>query len=672
MRAAPLGVVGVVFGLGCVVGCGSRSTRPRHPVEEPSTQEAPTAAPERETLAATPWPDYPAAESSVALAPFASRADLLSWLARSGALSDPEAQAAQTAIGNMWGGSSGDSFGAGLGLSGSGEGGGGRESVTHTQHAGVDEGGIVKVHGDHLVVLRRGRLFTLRISDLAVTGQIDVYPPQTDPAGTWYDELLVSGDTAVVVGYSYARGGTEIALFDIAADGHMRGRATYHLRSADYYSARDYASRLVGDKLVFYAPVPARGTVREPLAWMPALRKWRPGARVDEFAAILDATAIDRPLWDDDTATLHTVTVCDLGKRDMTCKARGVMGPPGRVFYVSPRAVYVWTTPWTTPWRSEKVARSIVYRLPLDESTAATAVRARGAPTDAFSFLESEGVLTVLVRADANGDAMFRAEQPASPGASIALLRAPLSAFSRQVRELRGSAYVGLPAVTDEGVLQNRFVGAHVLYGFGTTWGRPMDAPDARVVAYAVAGGEPPVRLALGHGVDRIEALGDDAVVVGADREDLQISGIALGAAGGPRASGRWVHRDAAQGETRSHGFFYKRAGERAGVFGLPIRAGGEPGWKQLGEAPAAVLFVENDALRFRDLGSLDARAAQRDDRCKASCVDWYGNARPLFLGGRVFALLGYEIVEGRVAGGRVVEVRRGTFAPGDNDLTAR
>ena len=35
------------------------------------------------------------------------------------------------------------------------------ESVTNTQHAGVDEGGIVKVHGDHLVVLRRGRLFTV-------------------------------------------------------------------------------------------------------------------------------------------------------------------------------------------------------------------------------------------------------------------------------------------------------------------------------------------------------------------------------------------------------------------------------------------------------------------------------------------------------------------------------
>jgi hypothetical protein len=44
--------------------------------------------------------------------------------------------------------------------------------------------------------------------------------------------------------------------------------------------------------------------------------------------------------------------------------------------------------------------------------------------------------------------------------------------------------------------------------------------------------------------------------------------------------------------------------------------------------------------------------------------VDWYGNARPLFLRGRIFALLGYELVEGQVQGGRMRELRRVSFAP--------
>jgi hypothetical protein len=44
--------------------------------------------------------------------------------------------------------------------------------------------------------------------------------------------------------------------------------------------------------------------------------------------------------------------------------------------------------------------------------------------------------------------------------------------------------------------------------------------------------------------------------------------------------------------------------------------------------------------------------------------VDWYGNARPIFLRGRVLALMGYEIVEGAMEGGRIRERRRVSFAP--------
>jgi hypothetical protein len=59
------------------------------------------------------------------------------------------------------------------------------ESVTNVQHASVDEGGIVKVHGDHLVVLRRGRLFTVRIagSDLAPAGAAHAYGQDVNPRG---------------------------------------------------------------------------------------------------------------------------------------------------------------------------------------------------------------------------------------------------------------------------------------------------------------------------------------------------------------------------------------------------------------------------------------------------------------------------------------------------------
>ena len=119
------------------------------------------------------------------------------------------------------------------------------DSVTNTQHAGVDEGGIVKVHGDHLVVLRRGRLFTVAVGDNALKpiSAVDAFGPEIDPRSTWYDEMLVSDDTVVVIGYSYQRGGTEVGLFNIDGAGNLSYRSTYHLRSNDYYSSRNYASR---------------------------------------------------------------------------------------------------------------------------------------------------------------------------------------------------------------------------------------------------------------------------------------------------------------------------------------------------------------------------------------------------------------------------------------------
>jgi hypothetical protein len=43
--------------------------------------------------------------------------------------------------------------------------------------------------------------------------------------------------------------------------------------------------------------------------------------------------------------------------------------------------------------------------------------------------------------------------------------------------------------------------------------------------------------------------------------------------------------------------------------------------------------------------------------------MDWYGNSRPIFIGGRVFALLGNELVEGTIRGPNIVEVRRVNFA---------
>ena len=79
----------------------------------------------------------------------------------------------------------------------------------------------------------------------------------------------------------------------------------------------------------------------------------------------------------------------------------------------------------------------------------------------------------------------------------------------------------------------------------------------------------------------------------------------------------------------------------------------------------SAIFFLRRDNRIFSTGGQLNSRAkGDTEDGCIASCVDWYGNARPIFLGERIFALMGYEIVEGTWDGERITERRRTNFTP--------
>ena len=131
--------------------------------------------------------------------------------------------------------------------------------------------------------------------------------------------------------------------------------------------------------------------------------------------------------------------------------------------------------------------------------------------------------------------------------------------------------------------------------------------------------------MILPHGVDRIEQMGSDAVVVGTDGKDLHFTSVRP--ADWPEIASRYT-RKAAQANSGSHGFFYKPDGEDSGTLGLPINIPGRPGYRHLFEDSAAILFLRNDSLQFREVGELGAQPENAiNDQCRASCVDWYGNA---------------------------------------------
>ena len=539
-------------------------------------------------------------------------------------------------------------------------------SITNVQEAGVDEGGIVKVSGDRLVILRRGRIFTVSLADggMRPVDSINAYPPGVDASGDWYDEMLVHGDRIIVVGYSYDRGGSEISRFRMDAAGKLRFEDAWHLKSNDYYSSRNYASRLIGDRLIFYAPLDLSWD-EDPLEALPGVRRWT-GNEEAAFKRIARGNQIYIPpvlrnSKDAEVDTLHTVTTCDLSAPALDCSAIGVLGPEARTFYVSRSAVYLWIDEAWDDDPPKNAPPGFVFRLPLDEEEAPSAVGARGAPIDQFSLREDPGVLNVLVRSEGGGDAMWR---PEVTEGDVALVRIPISAFGTGSRELARSRYRTLPRLPGESwSFQNRFAGNHVLYGAGEF----DDDTPSTLIAAPLDGG-PVTQLPLRHSVDRLDLLGRDAVVIGTGKEGLHFTAVELARGAAPRLGSSYVHRSASEGETRSHAFFFRPdAGTdgASGILGLPVSRPASPALERFFGSSAAMLFLRRLDRRFAPAGELEARTeGVADDGCVASCVDWYGNARPIFLGRRTFALLGYELVEGTLDGGRIREVGRTSFAP--------
>lgn len=494
------------------------------------------------------------------------------------------------------------------------------DGITNNQVVGVDEGGIVKLAGETLVILRRGRLFTVSLANggMRPVASIDAFPPGVDGRRSWYDEMLLLGDRVVVVGYSYARGGTEVNRFRLGRDGTLRFEDATHLRSNDYYSSRNYASRLIGSTLVYYTSLDL--DLDRPLAeTLPALRQWRGGGAAGDWRRTASAQQVFIPARlraarRSRVDTLHSVTRCDLAAPVLDCASTVVLGPEGRSFFVSADAVYVWTG---AAFRNE--GPGFVYRLPLSVGVP-QAVGVSGMPIDQFSFNAdaARGSLNVMVRAGGGGDAMGA---PEAPGGSLALARIPMRAFGSGAQDLPRSAYQPLPTMKGWSV-QNRWVGDHLLYAGAAPAATVVGAADRRIT-----------NVPLPHGVSRVDRMGNDAVLIGEGEEALGFSAVGLDDR--PRHIDTFLLPAAAEGEVRSHAFFFRAdtPDGASGLLGLPVARERHEGTRFLGNA-AAMQFLQRRDRRLAPVGGLEAQgsdAEENDDDCVASCTDWYGNARPIF-----------------------------------------
>lgn len=558
------------------------------------------------------------------------------------------------------------------------------ENITNVQNAGVDEGDIVKLVGRFLVVLQDGRLFSVDLGanagDLRFADRINVYRHSGEDA--WYDELLTTGNRLVVTGFNYGAQATEFAVFSIDENGQFTREGAYFLSSNDYYDTENYASRLVDGNLVIYTPLdvseldpddpPVWPIVRRWVGESPLPDEWEKGRR------LFEASDIYRPIQSTLDPTIHTISVCPLGSPragdELECRSTAVVGPAGREFYVSTSHIYLWVWPtyrWnvpasceaSTPAEFDYAAEGALFQIDIHDG-AARAQFVRGRPYDQLSM-------------DASGQTSGQAFQALSVWVDqtcdrdlddlpLRFLSTPLSQFSVTPRAAPASAYTSLPS-PDGTALENRFTDAYLVYGGRSSWNSyaPEEGQQpraARVVAVPRANPAAFTSLQAPHNVIRVERAGNNAVLAGyRDDSGLNISLLDLRAA--PRIANTALLEGRFESEGRSHAFNSAIGADGAGLMGIPtvLRQGESGRWWWRSQSSDLSYLTVDAAGALRSIGSLDVSENPQDPsyRCQVSCIDWYGNSRPIFIGARVFALSGVELIEGQVRRGAIAELRR-------------
>jgi hypothetical protein len=552
-----------------------------------------------------------------------------------------------------------------------------KQSITNNQVAGVDEGDIVKSWGRFLLILHDARLFSVDLGEkpgqARLVDRVDAY--QDSKTDAWYDELLIHGNRVLVTGYSYDAEQTEVSIFDIDSRGHLKLTMRFFIQSEDYFSGGNYASRLVDGKLVIYTPIPVENLQDEKRPKFPRIRSWTPGKGFTSWQNLLSATDIYRPVDRSLSPTLHAISVCPILSRAAAgCESRGILAPGNRELYVSPEAAYLWVNNesenhyrwygWREcdegdPKESAPVQKATLYQFPFDEIPL-KAVRAQGDPPDQFSMERRDSMFHALVRRIP--ERCYRSEE--SP---LEFLSFPMRQFSEVPQPIGASRVHAAPGV-GPGYVSARFAKDYLTYGSGGGWWRvywrdkePLE--DTRqLVTIPLREPDKSLTLALSHSIERVELLGDNVVAFGVTvNRALGVTTVDLRSK--PVLAGTLELAGVAESEGRSHAFNAEVQADGSAVLGLPtaVMTGDRNRWGYEQFKEHVHFFTATSALRLNTNGSVpgDQLPDNPAYKCEVSCVDWYGNARPIFYQGRTFALLGREFVEARLLGGSMQEIGR-------------
>jgi hypothetical protein len=547
------------------------------------------------------------------------------------------------------------------------------ETITNNQEVGVDEGGIVKNIGDSLVILRHGQLFAAKTNPSAPiqTDHMAVARNEALAGSVWYDEMLVKGDLVYVIGYRYGNGSNEgeweeessveddfalanpcqpsyygaveVNSFQLKAGKFVRLQ-TQFFESADYYSFSNYTSRMIDGKLLMYSPYQASDYCSSNKRYSIHIPQELELDANNNFVAkrpLFSAVNVFKNVEEiSDSPTFHTIISCDLatdGK--MNCSGQALIGDIVQERYVSANAVYL-------------AGSDRVYSLGLkDLKMKAHAVS--GSISSQFSFRETADSLQIMMASGsefdeesetvAEDDYFLTNKAPLPVQSTLSLYSLPLAAFDdRGVQSLDGLSNLLLEGGSYWGTIP-RFIGKNLLFS-------QYDGSKQKIYVYDTIAKK--LRsIAAGGSVNRIEIFDENLAFLSidgssADRdwESSSSTSSLIMATLVLNQSELVMNSISAQGiyeaEGRSHAFSQKTLADGSHIFGLPT----EKTWNATGGGSTLNFFKVDTAAKVVSLGAI--KSTNDIGLCKTSCTDWYGNTRPIFLGNRIFALMGQELVE--------------------------
>ncbi|MDP2600794.1 MAG: beta-propeller domain-containing protein [Deltaproteobacteria bacterium] len=516
------------------------------------------------------------------------------------------------------------------------------QEITNNQEIGVDEGGIVKNYKDFLVVLHRGKLAVAKISKdrmLSLVSKMDV-PAKGLDNSAWYDELLLNDNVVIVVGYrwnnfgDYGRGLTEVNFFRIDEKGNINRIVTKFIESADYYSWKNYASRLVGDQLVLYTPRGAWDYNKDKTLELhiPQMYRLSEDGKLVSEGPLYSETDVYKPFQEVSRPVLHSVLHCDVSKPEtISCSGKAVLANGCREFYVSQKKAYLWVSDY-------KNKAGLVYAVPLDGSLGG-AFKLPVAPFDQFSFSETKKGLSLF-------GVSYDAEKICDKENPMILADIPDDIFSSPTPREIQNYYVCLPKAdtsqTYTDLSANRFNTTHLVYGAQKKL-IAVNRADKKIT-----------RLNLPYRLFRLEKAGERMMAFGSDgygyfSANLGISSLSL--SGDPVLSETTLLTDVYLGEWRSHSYSYQSGKEENGSFGiatLQLKQSNDASksWSYDYEVQSSIHYFDlkqngnivlNNAIQ-------EQAFTQSTEQCTTSCIDWYGNTRPIFLNGQILGLLGDQL----------------------------